>query len=150
MNETKEIMEKSGPGHKITLVEEDYERLAVLAGYGMKRNQIANVMRISLATLNRLVDRDSRVSEILAGAADEINAMVMGKALKKCLEDEDSRMIQYWLNCQARWNPAKVVEVEHKVTLKDMILSAGREEAKQIEADLVDDVEDTEFKEVDD
>lgn len=78
-----------------------------LAGIGCNLNQIANIMGVSPATLDRLIDRDPSVMEAISKGRDQAAERVMMTAFDLAVSGKVPAMTMFWLKTRQRWAEAR-------------------------------------------
>lgn len=98
---------------KIELTEKEIASVEALSGFGMGIRQIAAVLGMSHATLERRIKDSppgSGAKEAVERGRQKAIAEVSQVAFKMATSGNKTEMTKYWLNCRAGWKATHVVE----------------------------------------
>lgn len=103
------MAQKGRKPHKAT--EETRRTVEAMCSYGIPQPDIAAVIGIDPKTL-RLYYREE-----LDTATAKANARVAGVLYKKCLDDEDTASVIFWLKTRAKWS--ETIKTQNQTLDKD-------------------------------
>lgn len=94
----------------IVLTDEQVETAGKLAGIGCNLDQIAHIIGIHPATLDKIVERDERVSSAISKKRGEASAGVMSTAYKMAASGKCPALTIFWLKTRLRWSEPRASE----------------------------------------
>lgn len=100
--------------------EKNKAEVAALTSFGIKQEEIALYLGISVDTLDR------RYRHELDTSITRANAKVAAKLYKKCIEDEDLTAIIFWLKTRARWRTTDELSLELNQAIHDESMSRAK------------------------
>lgn len=89
--------------------DEDKIKAGKLAGIGCNLNQIAHIMGVDPATLDRLVARDPTIAAAISKGREEAAGNVMKTAFQMAVSGKVPAMTIFWLKTRQRWAEARDV-----------------------------------------
>lgn len=92
--------------------EEQKIQAGKLAGIGCNLNQIAHIMGIDPATLDRMIERDPSVSAAISRGRDNGIGQVMKTAYQMAVSGKIPAMTIFFLKTRARWAEARDIAQE--------------------------------------
>jgi len=78
-----------------------------LAGIGLTIKQIAHMLDVSKATLDRRMSEDPKVSEALEKGRAQAASKVMMSAFNMAISEKHPFMTTFWLRCRLGWAEPK-------------------------------------------
>lgn len=82
-----------------------------MAGQGLNLNQMAALLEISDATLDRLIKRDPRVKDAIEKGRAEASEAITYTAFRMAASGRHPAMTMFWLKCRERWKETSVHEL---------------------------------------
>lgn len=95
----------------LVLTDEQIKRLMKMAGQGLNLKQMAALIDVSDATLDRLIERDSRVKEAIEKGRAEASEAITNTAYRLASSGRHPAMTMFWLKCRERWKETSVHEL---------------------------------------
>lgn len=81
-----------------------------LAGIGCNLNQIAAMMDVSTATLDRMIEKDPTISDAILKGRTSAAGGIMKTAYQMAVSGKIPAMTIFWLKTQQRWTEPKQVD----------------------------------------
>lgn len=97
---------------KVEFTDAQVKQLEVLAGLGVPTHQMAAIMDVSPATLDRVIARDKKVAEAILKGAAEASATVRSTAFKMATSGKWPAMTIFWLKVRERWREPRFEDDE--------------------------------------
>ena len=88
---------------KKELTEKDLQQLETMAGFGLTNNQMAAILGMGRATLQRRIAEDPIVSETIEKGKSKTAYQVTKKLYDKCMEGNVTSIL-FWLKCRCNWS----------------------------------------------
>jgi DNA-binding CsgD family transcriptional regulator len=110
-------------GNKITLTKEQIDTAAKLAGIGCTLEQIAYIIGVSPATLDRLKKRDEALADALDKGRSLASSEVLKTAFKMATSGKHPWMTGFWLKCKLGWKEPKHEEMQAPEENKTLTLN---------------------------
>lgn len=105
------------------LTKEEMEKLPGLAGIGCNLDQIAHILGIAPATLDRIMQRDPKVKEAIEKGRADAGAKVKATAFQQAVSGKNPAMTMFWLKCREKWKEVHPEEAEEETNLNDFSLN---------------------------
>ena len=103
---------------KVLLTADEIKKLASLAGLGLTVENMARVMDISKATLDRRMNDQPGVAEAIEKGRASASAAVRNTAFKMATSGKCPAMTIFWLKCRERWREENFETYEVADSLK--------------------------------
>ena len=100
------------PNPKKEILPQDISKLKTLAGLGMSVENMAHVLGMSKATLERRMNDQEGVAEAIEKGRAEASAAVRSTAFKMATSGKCPAMTIFWLKCRERWREENFEEYE--------------------------------------
>lgn len=92
---------------KLNLSDDQIKLAAKLAGIGCNLDQIAHILDVSDATLDRRIKEDKKVSDAIEKGRSFAASKVMNAAYNMAISEKNPFMTTFWLKCQLGWREPK-------------------------------------------
>jgi hypothetical protein len=110
----------------ITWDEKQKEQAGKLAGIGCNLNQIAHIMGIDPATLDRMIERDPSISAAISKGRENAAGQVMRTAYAMAVSGKIPAMTIFWLKTRQRWAEARDLAPEEGDEKNDFTLNYSK------------------------
>lgn len=87
--------------------EADKEKAGKLAGIGCNLDQIAHIMGVDPATLDRMIVRDASISAAISKGRENAAGQVMKTAFNMAISGKVPALTIFWLKTRMRWSEAR-------------------------------------------
>lgn|SRR3990167_3496427 len=120
---------------RVVISQDDLDRLETMSGLGMNLPDMAAVLGISLASLNRLIAGSKKISETIERGRGKAAYSVTKTAFQLATNGQVPAMTMFWLKCQKRWKEVQHHEVTgvegQALTFIDLAKIAGKNDISE-------------------
>lgn len=101
---------KMGGQNRVNLTDDQVRQVGEMAKLGLRMEDIAKVLGVGEATIKRIAARDSRVTDTLKKAREDLDRQVMDTAFKMATDGKSPAMTIFWLKARVGWKESQRIE----------------------------------------
>lgn len=126
----------NGQIEPIVLDDKQLNQIEIMAGFGMKMDDISLVLGFTEKTLYNLCNRDPRVLQSIKGGHAKAVSAISQTAYQLAKSGKYPAMTMFWLKCRQRWREVHPEDQKrtHEVVFKTQIGDRGQIHTEQIES----------------
>lgn len=115
------------------ITEDNIRQIEVMAGLGLRKEDICRVLGICKSTLWEKIQADEEIQEAMRRGEAKAAMQVTQSAFQQAISGKNPAMTMFWLKCRQRWR-----EVHHVQITNEMVFRTRMGESGQMIQEVID------------